>query len=189
MVRNYADEPVSNDVLARIAEAGRKAPSAGFSQGMAFVIVTDPQIRREIADLAGEAEYVAGGFDPWISRAPAHVVLCVSEQSYHNRYQEPDKLDENGSEIEWPIPYWWVDAGASMMLILMAAVDEGLAAGFLGVHSLPGLRALLDIPDEYTPIGVVTIGRGLNDRKSGSLRRGWKSTGDVIHWQKWRGSE
>lgn len=185
MVRNYADERVDNEALIRIAEAGRKAPSAGFSQGIAFVIVTDPHTRQEIADLAGEANYVAQGFDPWISRAPAHMVLCVSEGTYHRRYQEADKVDDEGQEIEWPIPYWWVDAGASMMLVLMAAVDEGLAAGFLGVHSIPGLRSLLDIPDDYTPIGVVTLGRGLTDRRSGSLRRGWRLASEVIHWEKW----
>lgn len=185
MVRNYADERVDNEALIRIAEAGRKAPSAGFSQGIAFVIVTDPHTRQEIADLAGEANYVAQGFDPWISHAPAHMVLCVSEGTYHRRYQEADKVDDEGQEIEWPIPYWWVDAGASMMLVLMAAVDEGLAAGFLGVHSIPGLRSLLDIPDDYTPIGVVTLGRGLTDRRSGSLRRGWRLASEVIHWEKW----
>lgn len=189
MVRNYADEPISDQVLTRIAEAGRKAPSAGFSQGMAFVIVTDPPNRKKIADLAGEAEYVAAGFDPWISRAPAHLVLCVSEPAYHRRYQEPDKIDEDGREIDWPIPYWWVDAGASMMLILMAAVDEGLAAGFLGVHSIPGLKDLLGIPEDFTPIGVVTVGHSAADRRSGSLRRGWRPVDSVIHWNRWGAGE
>jgi len=186
MVRNYSDDPVAEDVLARIAEAGLRGPSAGFSQGMAVVVVTDHATRLGIAELAGENEYVAHGFDPWISRAPAHIVLCVSEAAYHRRYQEPDKLDEDGKEIEWPIPYWWVDAGAAMMAVLLAAVDEGLAAGFLGVHSMPGLRSLLEIPGDFTPIGIVTIGRGLEDRPSGSLQRGWRPTSDVIHWQRWR---
>jgi nitroreductase len=110
----------------------------------------------------------------------------VSEAAYHRRYQEPDKLDEDGKEIEWPIPYWWVDSGAAMMAVLLAAVDEGLAAGFLGVHSIPGLQSLLEIPADFTPIGIVTIGRGLEDRRSGSLRRGWRPVSHVIHWQRWR---
>ena len=185
MVRNYTDEPVANDVLARIAESGLRAPSAGFSQGMALVVVTDEATRLGIAGLAGETEYVAHGFDPWISRAPAHVVLCVSEAAYHRRYQESDKVDADGKETGWPIPYWWVDAGAAMMAVLLAAVNEGLAAGFLGVHSIPGLQSLLEIPVEFTPIGIVTIGRGREDRRSGSLQRGWRPVSDVIHWQRW----
>jgi nitroreductase len=152
---------------------------------MALIVVTDQVTRLGIAGLAGETEYVAQGFDPWISRAPAHIVLCVSEAAYHSRYQEPDKLNEDGKEIEWPIPYWWVDAGASMMAVLLAAVDEGLAAGFLGVHSIPGLRSLLGIPVDFTPIGIVTVGRGREDRRSSSLQRGWRPVSDVIHWQRW----
>jgi len=185
MVRNYQPDPIPPETLTRILLAARKAPSAGFSQGHSFVVVTDPEIRLDIAQLAEELSYVEAGFDPWISRAPAHVVVCISEEAYHRRYQEPDKVDGEGREIEWPIPYWWVDAGAGLMLLLLAAVNEGLAAGFLGVHSIPGLKELLDIPPEVTPIGVVTLGFGAADRRSGSLSRGWKPSEEVIHWQRW----
>ena len=68
MVRNYTDEPVSAQALERILSAGRRAPSAGFSQGQSFVVVTDQERRAEIARLAHEDEYVAEGFDPWISK-------------------------------------------------------------------------------------------------------------------------
>lgn len=185
MIRNYGTDPVPEDSLNRILAAARKAPSAGFSQGQSLVVVTEDRTRLEIARLAGEERYIADGFDPWISKAPIHVVVCVSEQTYHNRYREPDKLSSIGEEIEWPIPYWWVDAGATMMMLLLAAVDEGLAAGFLGVHSIPGLRDLLNIPDEVSPIGVVTIGHPAPDRRSGSLKRGWKRTEAVVHRELW----
>lgn len=72
-----------------------------------------------------------------------------------------------------------------MMMLLLAAVDEGLAAGFLGVHSIPGLRALLDIPEDVTPIGVVTLGHAAPDRRSGSLRRGRRPVDEVIHRERW----
>lgn len=189
MVRNYDGEPVSDESLRRILESARRAPSAGFSQGQSLVVVRDASLRREIARLANEDEYVDAGFDPWISRAPVHVVVGVSEQAYHDRYREPDKLSDAGEEIEWPIPYWWVDAGASMMLLLLAAVDEGLAAGFLGVHAIGGLRELLSLPPEVTPIGVVTIGHRAPDRRSGSIKRGWKSPESVVHFEKWRSNK
>ena len=189
MVRNYQDTPVARETLDEIVSAARKAPSAGFSQGVAFVIVTDGETRQGIADLAGESSYTEAGFDPWISRAPAHIVVAVSEQAYHDRYRETDKIDGDGNEIEWPIPYWWVDAGAALMLVLLAAVDAGLAAGFLGVHSVPGLRQLLQLPDEMAPIGVVTVGYPLPDRRSSSLRRGWKPRDQVIRWNSWKTSE
>lgn len=185
MVRNYLSDPIPTDVIERIVTAGVRAPSAGFTQGQSFVIVTEPERRRSIAELAGETEYVARGFDPWISRAPVHVIVCVSEQAYHARYQEPDKTGPDGEEIEWPVPYWWVDAGASMMAILLAAVNEGLAAGFLGVQSFDGLARHLGLPSDVEPIGVVTIGRPAQDRRSSSLQRGRRP--GMVHWERWGG--
>lgn len=185
MVRNYRDEPVDREVIERIVRTARRVPTAGFSQGHAFVVVTDDQTRRSIARLGHEEQYVEAGFDPWMSSAPVHVVVCVSEEAYHRRYREPDKLQENGSEIEWPIPYWWVDVGGALLMLLLAAVDEDLTAGFFGVHRLDGLQELLGIPEEFTPVGVVTIGHPAPDRRSGSLKRGWKPIDQVVHWQRW----
>ncbi len=146
-------------------------------------MVTNADTRQEIADLADEPGYVAAGFDPWISRAPAHIVLSVSEKIYHDRYQEPDKTDDEGAEIAWPVPYWWVDAGAAMMAVLLAAVDEGLGAGFLGVHSLPALKEIVHLPDDHNPIGVITVGYPAPDRKSGSLSRGTRPLEDTLHFE------
>ena len=184
MVRNYSGEPVSADVLERVVQAARKAPSAGFTQGTAFLIITDPELRIAIANLCDEPEYVAAGFDPWISKAPAHIVVCISEDAYHQRYREPDKVDDSGNEIEWPVPFWWIDAGAALMLVLLTAVDEGLAAGFLGTDAVD-LQRLLEIPRSMVPIGIVTVGHPAPDRRSNSLKRGWRPDDQVVHWQTW----
>lgn len=186
MVRNYTTEPVDPEVLDRILAAAERAPSAGFSQGQSLVVVTDPAVRGSIASLAEEEAYVADGFDPWISRAPVHIVVCVRKETYLERYREPDKGDpdgDSGTEAGWPVPYWWVDAGASMMLVLLAAVDEGLAAGFLGSHRMPELKDLLGIPSEVEPIGIITLGHPAPDRRSGSLRRGRRP--DNVHREGW----
>lgn len=185
MVRNYTDEPVETETLDRIAAAALRAPSAGNSQAIGVVIVTDDELRRQIAAIADEEAYTSAGFDPWISRAPAHIVISVSEKVYRDRYSQPDKLGDDGQEIEWPVPYWWVDAGASMMAVLLAAIDEGVAAGFLGVHSVPDLSALLGFPDDFHPIGVITIGHPAPDRRSGSLDRPKKTPDDVIFHNRW----
>ena len=187
MVRNYTSEGVSAGSVERIVAAARRAPSAGFSQGQRFILVTDDEARRAIADAADESDYVANGFDPWISSAPVHVVVCVRENDYHERYRENDKL-VGGEEIQWPVPYWWVDAGAALMLVLLAAVDEGLAAGFVGFHALPEIKSVLGIPDDVTPIGVVTIGHPAPDRPSGSLKRGRKPAAQTVFRNRWGAS-
>jgi nitroreductase len=188
MVRNYTDDPVDAEALARIVDAGVRSPSAGFSQGQRFVVVTNEAQRLAIAHAAAEPEYIAEGFDPWISKAPAHIVICADKGAYLNRYSEPDKAGEGGvpsTEDDWPVPYWWVDAGASMMSILLAAVDEGLAAGFLGAHNLEMIHDALGIPDDILIVGVVTIGHPSSDRRSGSLSRGWHDRSTIVfknHW-------
>lgn len=185
MVRNYTTQPVDPAAIDRIVGVGRKAPSAGFSQGQRFIVVTDAAVRTEIARVVGENYYTQQGFDPWISRAPVHIVVCVREDDYHERYREPDKLQDDGTETPWPVPYWWVDGGAALMLLLLAAIDEGFAAGFFGFHRAEGLKELLSIPADVMPLGIVTVGHPAPDRRSGSLSRGWKPAAKVIHHERW----
>src|SRR5205085_1997118 len=125
---------VPEDSVERIVRTIRRAPSGGFSQGQSLVVVTDADLRGRIAEAFDEqGSYVASGGAPFISTAPLHIVVCANESKYHERYNEPDKLNATGGvEITWPVPYWFVDAGALMMLILLAAIDEGLAAAFIG---------------------------------------------------------
>lgn len=184
MVRNYTEQPVDRAVIERIVAAGLRGPSAGFSQGLYAIVVTGTPTRRAIAELADEENYAALGLPRWISGAPVHIVVCDSEADYHARYNEPDKL-EGGKEIDWPVPYWHIDAGAMMMLLLLAAVDEGLGAGFFGVRRLRGLRELLGIPDDVTPIGVVTVGHPAGEQPKGSAKRGRKAPAHVIRWERW----
>lgn len=186
MVRRYSGEPVDEERLGRILDAARRGPSAGFTQGQSFVVVTEQERRIEIARIAGEPDYVAKGFDPWLSGAPVHIVICVSEQAYRQRYREPDKL-LGGAEREWPVPYWYVDGGCALMLLLLAAADEGLAAGLLDLDArgYDELRTFLGVPPDVEPIGLVTVGQPVPDRRSGSLARGRKPPNEVMHRERW----
>jgi nitroreductase len=185
MVRSYLPEPIDKPVLERILRAGLRGPSAGYTQGQYLVVVTHEDTRRAIAELADESHYVKQGMPPWVSTAPAHIVVCTCEEDYHARYREPDKLDPDGTEIDWPIPYWHVDAGATLMLLLLAAVAEGLGAGFFGTHRIEGLRELLNIPFDVFPIGIVTVGHRAGEQPLGSAARGQRSEADTVHWENW----
>jgi nitroreductase len=185
-VRNYLEEPIPGETLERIVARGRRVPSGGFSQGLRLIVVTDQETRAKIAELSDEHEYVTMGYDPWISRAPAHIVIGTREEDYHDRYRQPDKLTEDGTEIHWPVPYWHVDAGAAMMLLMLAAVDEGLAAGVFGVLDWKPIWKLLGIPDDVLPVAVVTVGKPAPESKErGSRSRGWKPLDEVVRWEHW----
>lgn len=184
MVRNYTGEPVDPAVVARIVDTARRGPSAGFSQAQHVVVLTDDEQRASLAALCAEPDYRARGFDPWLSRAPVHLVLCVRPSDYERRYAEGDKAG-SPPPGRWPAPYWWVDGGAALMLVLLAAVDEGLAAGFLAVHDTAGLRDLLALPDDVLTVGVVTLGYAAPDRRSTSVARGRRRLDEVVHWGRW----
>lgn len=183
MVRAYRPDPVDPAAVERILDAAHHAPSAGYSQGQSFVVVTDPAVRTRIAEACREPSYRTRGFVPWVSAAPVLVVLCVREGAYHERYAEPDKA-RSVPPPQWAVPYWWVDAGAALMLLLLATVDEGLAAGFLAADP-DGLRAGLGIPQDVAPLGVVTIGHPAPDRRSRSLRRGRRPLAEIVHRERW----
>jgi nitroreductase len=183
-VRRFEDTPVERAVLEEIARLAQRTPSAGFSQGQRVVIVTDAVQRRRVAAACDESFYADAGYGHWISECAAQFIPCVSEDIYHGRYQEPDKTLEDGSEIEWPVPYWWVDIGATMQTIMLAAVDAGLGCGFVG-PDIDGLRAYLGVPDEFVPIGVMPVGRPLPDVRSPSLKRGWVPFEDFARWERW----
>src|SRR5260221_9450007 len=155
MVRHCSAEPVAPEAVEQILEMARHARSAGFTQGQSFVVVTEPVVKQAIARACAEEEYIAGGFHRFISQAPVLIIPCTSEAAYHRRYQEPDKLEENGQEIAWPVPYWHMDIGCSVMLVLLAPVEAGLAAGFADAADLYALRAVLVNPADASPGGLI----------------------------------
>lgn len=185
MVRHFGPEPVSPEIVDRILSLAQHAPSAGFSQGCAYVVLASVEMREKIAGLQGEQEYARSGFHRWISEAPVSIVACVSEKIYHDRYREPDKLNDDGKEIDWPTPYWFFDVGCASMIILLAAVDSGLAASFTGVFDVTGVKKLLDIPEDFHPVGVISVGYPLEDVKSPSLKRGRRPFDQVVHNEHW----
>ncbi|QBI21641.1 nitroreductase [Egibacter rhizosphaerae] len=185
MVRHYDGRPVPDDALARIVDAARRAPTAGHAQGQHVVIVASEEGRRAVAARCHEAEHVARGRPPWLSSAPVHLVLCARPQDYRDRYAAVDKAAPERPDA-WPVPFWWVDAGQTLMALQLAAVDEGLAAGFLDIADRAGLRRDLAIPDEVEPIGVLTVGYpGDRDAVVGSARRPRRPRTEVLHVERW----
>jgi FMN reductase [NAD(P)H] len=192
-VRRYRDEPVPREVLERITnDAVVRAPSGGFSQGLRLVVVTDPDTRRAIATAAAEDELAAKGRPRWKAAAPVHVVVLTREDDYHERYQRPDKLAiTGGREIEWPAPYWFVDAGAAMMLLMLGAFAEGLASAVFGVTDIGALRRILRLPDDVDHVAVVTMGYPAGEdedelrRTSSVFTERRKPRAEVVHWERW----
>ena len=188
MVRHYTGDPVPRDALERIVATVRRAPSAGFSQGQRLLVVDDPELLAKIAAL-GDDEPLEG-VEPWFETAAAQVFVMTREGDYHERYQRDDKLQE-GEEIEWPVPFWHVDAGAAMMLILVAAIEEGLAAAVYGIFGddEQKLRALLRIPEDITLVAGISLGHPLPDpgwsSKTSRATQRRRAVDELVHWNTW----
>lgn len=181
MVREYLPTPVEPEQLERVLQSSLRGPSAGNAQGVSLVVVEQAARRRAIAALSAEERWVARGYPAWLSGAPVHIVLCVEPEVYRERYAEPDK---DAARKDWAVPYWHVDGGCALMLLLLAAVDEGLAAGFQGAHNLPGLAELLGIPAGVCPLGLVTLGHAAPLQPlRGSQGRARRA--DRIHREQW----
>jgi nitroreductase len=186
MHRAFLPDPIPQEQIARIANVIRHSPSGGFSQGGSIVVVTDAEMRLEIARKFTSHHPEAA--ESYIAVAPVHLVLSADESLYHARYTEPDKLAATGGvEFSWPVPYWFVDAGALMMAVLMAAIDEGLASAFIGHEQQKQiLDRLLGLPPEVVPIGVALVGRPGKTPDIGSrLRSRRRADADLVHWGTW----
>jgi nitroreductase len=188
MVRDYdPDRPVPAAVRERLLEHALRAPSAGFSQGWAFLVLETPEERERYWTATTDGRTPDG----WLTRmrrAPLLVVPLANKSAYLDRYAEPDKGWTDRGDSRWPVPYWDVDAGMAALLMLLTAVDEGLGACFFGVPAgrLAAFRAAFGVPDEYRPVGCVSVGyAGDDDRRSPSLRRGRRGVEEVVHRGSW----
>lgn len=188
MVRTFLDEPVDGQALERILAAGIKAPSAGFSQGFAFLVFHGPEETGRFWQAVGEGESAPS----WIGelhRASAVIVPLAGKQTYLDRYAEEDKGWTDRDEARWPTPYWIVDTAFAAMLMLLAAVDEGLGALFFGIpgEEIGPFRQAFGVPDEWDPIGAIAVGhRAPVDTVTSSRdTRARKPLEEVVHRGTW----
>jgi len=125
---------------------------------------------------------------PGLRNAPLIVVPLASKKVYLDRYAEPDKGWTDRDESRWEAPYWYIDAAFASMLILLAAVDEGLGALFFGIfppQNVPLLLGRFGVPAEYEAIGAIAIGYPDEDRVPSSARRGRRPMNQVVHRGHW----
>lgn len=191
MVRNYADEPVDPRAVDRMLENAVRAPSAGFSQGWAFLRLDEPADVERFWAAATPPESLAEP-DAWLRgmmTAPVVVVPLSNKAAYLGRYAEPDKGWTDREEARWPVPYWHVDTGMASLLILQTAVDEGLGACFFGIppERTDAFRTEFGVPPEYTPIGAITIGHRTTDTgpRGSAAKRPRKPVAEVVHRGGW----
>ena len=184
MVRAFHPDPIEPAVLDRVLRAGLRGPSAGFTQGIDLLVLTEESDCTLFWEAETDADWRRD--HPGHARtrqAPAIVIPLTGSAPYTLRYSEPDKAPSGlGRAESWPVPFWWFDAGACVMAMLLAATAEGLAALFMGIfRGESSLRERFGFPPDLSPAGALLLGRGAPDRPSPSLARGHRPVPDRVH--------
>jgi nitroreductase len=166
MVRAFTAESLPPGTADRLLRAANRAPSAGFSQGYSFLVLSGReqaaplwQIFYDNADAEGNPADEKAQIDA-LTNAQLVIVPLACKDIYLARYAREDKGWTDEDEARWPVPYWYIDTGFTALLMLLAAVDEELGAVFFGIppEYMAEFRAQFGVPAEWTPIGAVAVG-------------------------------
>lgn len=138
-IRKYLDTPVTWDQISQVVDGGKSAPSAGNLQNWKFIIVRDPEKRKQIAEACLQ-QY-------WMADAPAHIVVCAEPRKAVRFYGiRGDRL------------YTIQNCAAAVQNILLVANSIGLGSCWVGAFDENMLKRILNIREDVRPQAVVTLG-------------------------------
>lgn len=187
MTRRFAPEPLPDGLVGELLELARHAPSAGFSQGVHFLVLEGDALARFWATTGAEEWFAAR--QPGVLLAPTVVLPLADPTAYTSRYAEADKAGHGLDDAaNWEVPFWLTDTAMAVQNLLLLAEARGLGALYFGIFRKA--RQLLDelgVPAHVQQVGAVALGRrSADDRPSGSARtRPRRPVAEVVHLGHW----
>ncbi len=191
MIRDYRPDPVPAEVIDRLTDAGRRSPTAGFTQGVSFVVLDEADDVAAFWTATGDDDEGPAEASSWLAgmrSAPVLILVWTSEAAYLDRYAEPDKGWTDRDPARWSAPYWWVDAGMAAQTILLAAVDAGLGGCFFGIppERQDQVRSRYGVPPDQLSAGVISLGYPASAGVAGSpTRRRRRPVADQVRRGRW----
>lgn len=183
MIRAFEPTPLEQGELDDLLDRARRAPSAGNSQAVGFVVLDEPRLTARYWNLTLPPPRRSSFRWQGLLDAPVLVLVTTNPELYLQRYREPDKAGTGlgaGADA-WPVPYWWVDAGAVVQNLLLLVVDRGWGACLFGpFDDEPAIRTEFGIADGTRLVATIAIGRALPDHPGRSAERGRRSLDEVI---------
>jgi nitroreductase len=175
MVRSFDGTELGEDELCALCADAMYAPTAGHSRGVEAVVLAGRSGTQRYLDAATDADWRARSpRAPGLARAGGAILVVCSPAAYAARYAAGDKSSSRlGDEAAWPVPYWYGDAGAFAMALLLLAEERGRAACFLGAfRNAPQVLLEVDAPSDRRLYGAVLVGVADGaDVRSASLAR------------------
>jgi len=153
-VRSYSNAPVPEEVLDRVIEAGRLAPSASNVQPWHFIIVTDSEKRNVLSE---------GRYAGFLSQSPVVIVGCGDRKA---------------------APKWYViDTTIALQNMVIQATAEGLGTCWIGSFSHERVASALGLPSNMEVVAMLAVGypkEGVSLEESITRKRSTKPTSDIV---------
>ncbi len=185
MVRAFTGSPIDDALLDRLLDLTRRAPSAGNTQPWELLVLDGTDVDRYWATTISDR---AGFRWQGLLAAPVLVIPYVRPTAYTERYAEADKAATglgDGTDA-WSVPYWWIDGGAAIENLLLAASAAGLGACLFGQFDHEdAIRGAFDVPDDRRALGTIALGHPAPDEPGRSARRGRPDLESIVHRGRW----
>lgn len=183
MVRSFRPDPLPASEIDDLLDVARRGPSAGNTQATGFVVLDHPAATAAYWDVTLPTERRAGFRWQGLLRAPVLVLVTTHPDRYVARYAETDKAatGRGTSTDRWPVPYWFVDAGAVVQNLLLLAVERGLGACLFGPFDHePALARVLGLAEGERIVATIALGYPEPDEPGRSAHRPRPPIGDLV---------
>jgi nitroreductase len=164
-IRRFKRQPVSRELLERLVDAGRLAPSAANLQPLEFVVVDEAKLKSEVFPCLKWAAYITPAGDPRPGEEPAAYIVTLANTKIREKMFE-------------------YDVGAAMENMILAALAEGVGSCWLLSIDRDKLRTILGVPEEYRIDSVLALGTPAEEPAAevmGDSCRYWKDAEGRLH--------
>ncbi len=159
-VRNFTSEPLKDEHLQRILDAGRRAQSSKNSQPWQFIVVRDSQTLEKVSQMGDYLKHVAG--------AAACVVICIP-------HEDPEERGD----------WHFFDAGQSAAYMQLAAQELGVGSCLGTIYDQQAAHSLLNVPPGWQARLLISFGYPAEQQRPGQGKAGRRQFDDVVHWDRW----
>jgi len=164
-IRKFRAEPVARELLDRLVDAARLAPSAANLQPLEYVVVDDPALKARVFPCLKWAAYIAPAGDPKPGEEPAAYIIVLNNTAIREKMFE-------------------YDLGAAMENMILAALEEGVGSCWMLSIDRDRLRSLLGVPESYRVDSVLALGYPAEDPTPEVMAdscRYWKDADGRLH--------
>ncbi|UCG34954.1 MAG: nitroreductase family protein [Candidatus Omnitrophota bacterium] len=161
-IRSYQDKAVTDELLTKILEAGRQAPSASNRQEWRFVVVRNKKIREALCKAAKN--------QPFVKEAPVIIACCAKTDNHVMTCGQPC----------YPI-----DVAAAIDHMTLAAVELGLGTCWIGAFHEDEVKNILSVPDDIRVVELLALGYPVSESTSFKERLPLE---DIVFFEKWGSS-